>query len=117
MIKGFTATVLSAFAFPAFCLGSASGLNAESINVSISETNEASVVSVFAGRSVDVVLVDAGYDSDFCTGARCRVNRGAESVAEVIIVSAEQNRAVALITSLENNQTIQTGDTVKLKTI
>lgn len=117
MIKGFTATVLSALAFPMICSGTVSGLSAASLKVSVSETNEASVFSVYAGRSVDVVLLNAGYDGDFCTGARCRVERKTQPVAEIVIVSAEQNRAVALITFLENNQTIQTGDTVKLKTI
>ena len=117
MIKGFSATVLSALAFPAFCLGAAGGQNTVGFDVSISETNEAAVSSVYAGSSVDVVLVNAGYDSDFCTGARCRVSRDTTSVAEIVIVSAEQDRSVALITFLENNQTILTGDTVKLKTI
>ncbi len=117
MIKGFTATVLSALAFSAVLSGSASGLTAESFDVSVSESNEATVSSVFAGTSADVILVDAGYDNDFCTGARCRVERGPLLVAEIIIAAAERGRSVALITFLENNQTIQTGDTVKLKTI
>lgn len=117
MIKGFTATVLSALVCSAMLSGNTGGLNAESFDVSISESNGAAVSSVFAGTSADVILVDAGYDKDFCTGARCRVERGLDLVAEIIIVAADREQSVALITFLENNQTIQTGDTVKLKTI
>lgn len=117
MIKGFTATVLSALALSAVWTGSVCGGDAASFEVSVSESNEASVLSVYVGTSADVVVLDAGYDSDFCTGARCRIERNTLPVAEIIIVAAERKQSVALITFLENNQTIQTGDTVKLKTI
>lgn len=117
MIKGFTATVLSALVFSTVLSGSTGGVDTNRFEVLVSESNEAAVSSVFAGTSADVILVDAGYDKDFCTGARCRVERGSLFVAEIIIATAERSQSVALITFLENNQTIQTGDTVKLKTI
>lgn len=85
--------------------------------ISFTESNAASVTAIYAGNAADVIVLGAGYEQNFCTGAFCRVERAGVPVAEIIIAEASRERAAALIIQLENNQTIQTGDTVKLKTI
>ncbi len=112
-----TAAVFSALAFLSISAGTVRGNAVGFGDVAISQSNVAFVAKVASGEVADAVVVNAGYDRDFCTGARCSVERESVPVAEIIIVAATRSRAVALITSLENNQTIQTGDTVKLKTI
>lgn len=114
------ATVFFSLAFLPFSAGALQERNfseAGGAAVSVSQSNVAAVSAVCEGKRVDAVLIDAGYDRDFCTGARCGVERAGVPVAEIIIAEARRDRAAALITNLENNQTIQTGDTVKLKTI
>ncbi len=107
--------LLSLSALSPLSAGTSEGRDAP--EVSVFESNTASVAALFAGRDVDLVLVDAGFDSGFCTGARCSIERAGVPVAEVVVAEASRERAVALITQIENNQKIQTGDTVKLKTI
>ena len=85
--------------------------------VSFTESNAAEVSAIYAGEAADVIVIKAGYDRDFCTGAFCRVERAGIPVAEIIIAEASRDRAAALIIQLENNQTVRTGDTVRLKTI
>lgn len=98
----------------AFVASSVAGGAAE---VPVFESNSAVVEAIFAGKTADVVIFNAGYEQNFCTGALCRVERAGVPVAEIIIAEASRERAAALIVQLENTQTIQTGDTVKLKTI
>lgn len=117
MIARFTSVLLFAIAALPFSVETACGEDSGVTEVPIYTSNSASVAAVLAGDSVDLVIVDAGYDRDFCTGACCRVERNEELVAEIIIAEADDTKAVALITNLENNQTIKTGDTVNLKTI
>ena len=50
-------------------------------------------------------------------GAYCVIERGNAKVAEVIIADANAEKAVALVTALENNKSVLAGDTVKLKTL
>lgn len=115
MIARSAVALLSLSALSPLSAGTSEGRDAP--EVSIFESNTASVAALFAGRDADLVLVDAGFDSGFCTGARCSIERAGVPVAEVIVAEASRERAVALITQIENNQKIQTGDTVKLKTI
>lgn len=117
MIARFTSALFAALVFLPVSAGTVCGQDAGVSEVLISSSNKASVAAVFAGNTADFVVIDAGYDCDFCTGARCRVDREDVPVAEIIIAEANNQRSVALITYLENNQTIKTGDTVKLKTI
>lgn len=117
MIARFAAALFSAFALLPFAAGAANAGAGVPAAVPIFESNAAAVAAIRAGNIADLVVVDAGYDRDFCTGARCSVERAGVPVAEVIIAAASRTRAVALITQFETHQTIQTGDTVKLKTI
>lgn len=116
MIKRLSTLLLLALAFPSFLTDVCAGA-VEAVDVPISEWSSASVAEVYVGKTADIVLIDAGYDRNFCTGARCRVEREGVFVAEIVIAEAIAKRSAALITNLANNQTILTGDTVKLKTI
>jgi len=116
MIKRFAMFLFFALAVPSvWADGSATA--GRVIDVPISEWSSASVSAIYAGEVADLVIVDAGYDRNFCTGARCRVERNGEPVAEIVIAESAEEQSVALIINLANNQTIQTGDTVKLKTL
>lgn len=75
------------------------------------------VQEVTAGTSADLVLLDSGMEDNFCTGALCVVEREGSPVAELVVAESERDRAVALITQLNTNQTILAGDSVRLKTI
>lgn len=79
--------------------------------------NVACVRAVTAGTSADLVLLDSGMKDDFCAGTLCVVERDGVSAGELIVAEADADRAVALITQLNNNQTIRAGDPVKIKTI
>lgn len=98
-------------------VGLAGTLFAKVLSYEISSEGLASVQKVTAGTNADLVLLDSGMEKNFCAGALCVVERSGDSVAELIIAEADANRAVALITHLNTNQTILTGDSVKLKTI
>jgi len=116
MIERFAMFLFFALAIPsAWADGSVAA--GRVIDVPISEWSAASVSEVYAGEVADLVIVDAGYDRNFCTGARCRVERNGKPVAEIVIAESAGEQSVALIINLVNNQTIQTGDTVKLKTL
>lgn len=79
--------------------------------------NVACVRAVTAGMNADLVLLDSGMKNDFCAGALCVVEHDGVPAGELIVAEADADRAVALITQLNNNQTIRTGDPVKIKTI
>lgn len=117
MIARFAVSLFVLSAISPLSAGTTDGQSVPAPEISVFESNRATVAALFAGRDADLVLVDAGFDTGFCTGARCSVERAGVPVAEVVVAEASRERAVALITQIENNQTIQTGDTVKLKTI
>ncbi len=98
-------------------IGLAGTLFAKVLSYEIASEGFASVQKVVAGTSADLVLLDSGMEKNFCTGALCVVERNGDSVAELIIAESDAERAVALITQLNTNQTILTGDSVRLKTI
>lgn len=98
-------------------VGLAGTLFAKVLSYEISSEGLASVQKVAAGTSADLVLLDSGMEKNFCTGALCVVERDGNLVAELIIAEADASNAVALITQLNTNQTILSGDSVKLKTI
>ena len=98
-------------------IGLAGTLFAKVLSYEIASEGLASVQKVAAGTSADLVLLDSGMEKNFCTGALCVVERNGDSVAELIIAESDAERAVALITQLNTNQTILTGDSVRLKTI
>lgn len=98
-------------------IGLAGTLFAKVLSYEIASEGLASVQKVAAGTNADLVLLDSGMEKNFCTGALCVVERNGDSVAELIIAESDAEHAVALITQLNTNQTILTGDSVRLKTI
>lgn len=117
MFVRFASFLLVAFAIPSISAGAADARANEAAVVVVSEWNAASVSAIYAGDVADVVVVNAGYDRNFCTGARCRVERAGVPVAEIVIAAADETHSAALITDIANQQMIKTGDTVKLNTI
>lgn len=108
--------IIAVFASLFFC-GLAGTLFAKVLSYEVSSQGTASVKTVVAGTSADLVLLDSGMENNFCTGAICVVERQDVPVAELIIAESLADRSVALITQLNTNQTILNGDSVKLKTI
>lgn len=73
--------------------------------------------TIFGVASVpeaDVVLLEAGLNQGFRVGATCEVFNGETLIAEIVLVEVRMDRAAGLITALTANQTIQSGDTVRL---
>ncbi len=97
--------------------GTAGVLSAKVLSYEIHQDGIAAVGDVVEGKSADLVFVDSGYDKNFCTGALCVVERAGVHVAEIVIAESVEDCSVALITSLDANQNVKAGDTVKLKTI
>lgn len=118
MIRRFTVVFSRVFLFLSLAAGTVFAQDAATpARISVSESNCSTVSAVVYGNVADLILVGAGYDDDFCAGARCRIERHGVPVAEIVLASADRNRSVGLIIDLKNNQTILTGDTVRLKTI
>ncbi|MGF1451573.1 MAG: hypothetical protein ACFB21_05805 [Opitutales bacterium] len=76
---------------------------------------ETTVFGVASTEIADVVLLEAGLDQGFRSGALCQVFNGPDAIAEIILVEVRTDRAAGLITALTANQTIESGDTVRLK--
>jgi hypothetical protein len=75
----------------------------------------ASVASVVAGRESDLVKVQGGYAAGLRPGMVCAVNRSTKAVAQVIIVEADAERAIALVLSLAPSAEILSGDQVEAR--
>lgn len=73
------------------------------------------VGSVVAGRESDLVKVQGGYASGLRPGMVCAVTRSTEPVAQVIIVEADTERAIALVLSLAPSAEILSGDQVEAR--
>ncbi len=100
------------------CLAGTSGdLSAKVLSYEIRQDGITAVGDVVSGKSADLVLLNSGYTGNFCTGATCTVERNGITVAELVIAKAIEYCSVALITSIDDEQTLQKGDLVKLKTI
>lgn len=77
---------------------------------------EAVVAAITARDGVDYVVLDAGYEAGFRDGMACRVFRGEAELGTLILVGISDGRAVALITSLTGTSTLQSGDSVAVRT-
>lgn len=75
----------------------------------------APVESVVAGRESDLVLIQGGYALGLRPGMVCSVNRLTAPVAQVVIVEANVERAVALVLSLAPSAEILAGDSVEAR--
>ena len=73
------------------------------------------VVAMQPARTVDLVLLDAGFDAGLRAGMVCHVSRGALAIGDVLLVELRSTAAAALILSLTPNQAIHSGDDVAVK--
>jgi hypothetical protein len=78
-------------------------------------SGRAAVSEVVLSQSADLIVLSAGYNHGFRPGSVCLVTRESKPLATIVIAEATEQRAVALILSLENQQTIAAGDAVALR--
>ena len=101
----------------ALCAVAAGEPTTKVVPCEVVRVSTAKVANIVVGESADYIVFDAGMNKNFCVGAYCVIERGNAKVAEVIIADANAEKAVALVTALENNKSVLAGDTVKLKTL
>ena len=89
---------------PAFVIGS------------IYSSNKADLTVIDTHYEADIAVLDGGLDQGFRRGMVCLVERGTQSIGELIIIESKSSCSAALILSLSNNYTIQPGDSVRIKT-
>lgn len=75
----------------------------------------ASVVQVVASSSTDLVVLASGYNQGFRPGNVCTVTRSGRALGSVVVAESTEQRAVALILSLDDNARIAAGDVVNLR--
>lgn len=75
----------------------------------------AAVVAVQPSRVADLVLLGAGFDAGLREGMVCRVTRGAEAIAEILLVELRPACSSALIVSVSPGQAIRAGDRASIK--
>ena len=83
----------------------------------LSPEYRSAVARVYEGADVDLVVFQDGIRSGFANGMLCQAWDGSLLIADMILIAVEQDRSVALITQLYSSQTIQSGNTVRVKTI
>lgn len=67
--------------------------------------------------SADLVVLDAGFEAGLREGMVCSVTRGGESLGELLLVDLRPRAATALIFDLASGRSLQSGDTVAVKTV
>ena len=75
----------------------------------------AKVTQIIAGHNTDLVVVSGGYNCGLRPGAVCTVIHEGRAFGSVIVAEATEQRAVALILSLESSTQITSGDTISLR--
>lgn len=87
------------------------------MDTDILPTYSSSVEQVYQGVDADLVVFQDGIRSGFANGMLCQAWDGSTLIADMILIAVEQERSVALITKLHSSQTIQSGNSVRVKTI
>jgi len=75
----------------------------------------AKVAQVIAGNNTDLVVVSGGYNCGLRPGAVCTVTREGRAFGSVIVAEATEQRAIALILSLDSSTQITSGDMITLR--
>jgi len=86
------------------------------IQGSIYSSNKAKVSTVESSLAVDLVILDGGLEQGFRLGMVCLIERGTQSIGELIIIQSNSNCSAALILDLADNSIIRSGDNVRIKT-
>ena len=89
----------------------------EFVTEGIYAPNKAVVHSVINSDSAAVVLLDGGLEQGLRCGMICRIERGSQAIAEIILIASETDKAAGLILSLNQASTIQSGDIARIQTI
>ena len=87
------------------------------VKESIYNPNAATVSAVVPSLAADVVILDGGLAQGLRLGMVCRINRGAQSIGELIIIESRSDRSAGLILELVDDSTIQAGDIARVKTL
>lgn len=87
------------------------------VDDSIYGSNRAKVLMVDSNPAADLVILDGGLEQGMRLGMICLVERGRQSVGELVIIESASNCSAALILSLTDELTIRTGDSVRIKTL
>ena len=87
------------------------------VSESIYSSNKAKVSMVDSNLAADLVILDGGLEQGLRLGMVCRVERGEQSIGELIIIESGSNCSAALILNLTDNLTIQSGDNVRINTL
>ncbi len=86
------------------------------VNESIHSSNKANVLVIDHHFMADLVILDGGLEQGLRLGMVCLIERGAQTVGELIIIESGSNCSAALILNLTKNLIIQPGDCARIKT-
>jgi len=76
----------------------------------------AQIIRVASLPSADLVVLDAGFEAGLRQGMVCTVSRSGESLGELLLVELRPRAATALILGLATGRSLQSGDSVAVKT-
>jgi hypothetical protein len=111
----FTLTLSSLVVFSAMAL-SVSASVPNFIQESIYASNQAEVAEIVEVDRASIIFLNDGLNAGFDIGMTATVRRGAQEVASILIVASEPSKSAAMILELKNQQSIEVGDNVKIKT-
>ena len=86
------------------------------VQESIYTSNQAAVSEIVEVDHSAVVFLNDGLNAGLDVGMMATVRRGDIEIASVLIVASEKMKSAAMILELTNDQSIEVGDIVKLKT-
>lgn len=113
-------TVIRCFCITALMAGCFSVLSAEDsgrpafIHGSLFPANQTVIADAHESVLADIIVLRSGLRENFRVGAFCVVERGGVAIAEVVIVDADRNRSIALITDISDEE-LRPGDRVRLR--
>jgi hypothetical protein len=87
------------------------------VKESIYSPNAATVSTVVSSLATDIVILDGGLEQGMRIGVVCRLNRGTQSIGELIIIESRSDRSAGLILELVDDSIIQAGDIARVKTL
>ncbi len=75
----------------------------------------AAVLSVVAGRTADLLVLEGGYERGLRPGSVCTVSRAGAPLGAVVVAESSRSRAVALVLELAPAVSIAVGDVVSVR--
>ena len=75
----------------------------------------AAVIAVESTQVADLILLRGGFDAGLRQGMICRITRGSQEIAEVIVVDLRPAHSAALIMDIAPKQSIRAGDLASIK--